>query len=296
MEMNAMTSTASEHTSWTAAGSDATAQATYASIKAALEPVESALSLDIYLQGSYANATNIRADSDVDVVAQSDRTFVYNRSRLSAAAIQRWKNAYSPATYQESDLRRDVKSALVQYYGSSRVGDKDKCITVAKRQGYVDADVVPAFQYRYYRSSDPADIRTDWAEGIIIYPLSGGSIVNFPKEHIKNGQTKNQRCANRYKRTVRQMKQLRNRAASEGRLAASDAPGYLLECMTYNVPDAEFVANDSDRLMKVVLGLKHADKSTFMSCDGIHTLFGTDPGNFNIARAQMIIDALWEAY
>jgi hypothetical protein len=189
-----------------------------------------------------------------------------------------------------------VKSALVAYYGYGRVSDKDKCIRVAKTDGYVDADVVSAFQYRHYRTSDPQDLTRDWVEGIIIYPLSGGSIINFPKEHIKNGQAKNAACDGRYKSSVRQVKRLRNRAVDEGRISKSDAPGYLLECMTYNVPRAEFVANDSERLEKVILHLKFTDKSNFMSCDGIHTLFGTDPGGFSVTKAQRVIDALWEAY
>ena len=163
-----MTSSTLERSSWTSPGSDSTAKKTYASIKAALEPVRADLSLDIYLQGSYANATNIRGDSDVDVVAQSDRTFVSNASRLSAAARQRYDSVYSPATYHARELRRDVKNALVEYYGAPWVSDKDKCIKVAKRRGYVDADVVPAFQYRFFRSSNPADIRRGWVEGIIM--------------------------------------------------------------------------------------------------------------------------------
>lgn len=291
-----MTSTPTEHTAWTAPGSDATAQKTYSSIKTALEPERLALSLDIYLQGSYANATNIRADSDVDVVAQSARTFYSNKEILSTTARQRHEAAYSPATYYATDLRRDVRNALVSYYGSARVGDKDKCISVAKREGYVDADVVPAFEYRRYRSSNPSNVHTDWVEGIIIHPLSGGSIVNFPKEHIKNGHAKNARSGMKYKPTVRQIKHLRNRAVDEGRLNKSDAPGYLLECMTYNVPDSEFVGDDSKRLMTVVLHLKHADKSRFMSCDGIHTLFNTDPGGYTVTQGQRVADALWEAY
>lgn len=291
-----MTSTANEHTAWTAAGSDASAQATYTSIKTSLEPVRHTLSLDIYLQGSYANATNIRADSDVDVVAQSDRTFASNKHVLSVAARQRFDAIFSSATYQAWELRRDVKQALVDYYGAGLVSEKNKCIKVAKRPGYVDADVVPAFEYRHFRSSDPVDVERDWVPGIMIYPLSGGRIVNFPKEHIRNGQDKNGRCGGRYKPTVRQMKQLRNRAVAEGRIQHSEAPGHLLECMTYNVADSKFVPDHSGRLSEVVLALKHADKSIFMSCDGIHTLFGTDPGGYTVAQGQKVIDALWAAF
>ena len=291
-----MTSSTLERSSWTVSGSDSTAQKTYTSIKAALEPIRADLKLNIYLQGSYANATNIRADSDVDVVAESDRTFRSNKTRLSAMARQYYDSIYPAPTYHAWELRRDIKNALVRYYGTPWVSDKDKCIRVAKRPGYVDADVVPAFQYRYFKSPDPSDVRWDWVEGIIIYPRSGGTIVNFPKEHIRNGQAKNKACGGRYKPTVRQVKRLRNRAVDEGRISKSESPGYLLECMTYNVPSSRFVSNDSERLKNIVLHLKFAGKARFMSCDGIHTLFGTDPGGFSVSQAQRVVDALWEAY
>ena len=232
----------------------------------------------------------------MDVVARSDRTFRSNKARLSAGARQRYDRIYSPATYRAAELRRDVKRALVEYYGARWVSEKDKCLKVAKRSGYVDADVVPAFQYRYFRSSNPSDIRRDWVEGIIIYPRSGGTIINYPKEHIRNGQAKNKACGGRYKSTVRQIKRLRNRAVAEGRIKKSESPGYLLECMTYNVPNSMFISNDSDRLLKVVSHLKSTDKSGFISCDRIHTLFGTDPGNFSTSQAQRVADALRDAY
>ncbi|MDE0369581.1 MAG: nucleotidyltransferase [bacterium] len=291
-----MTSSVLERSSWTTPGSDSTAQKTYTSIKAALEPVRVDLSLDIYLQGSYANATNIHGDSDVDVVAQSDRGFRSNKARLSVQARQLYDSIYPAPTYHASELRRDIKRALVEYYGAWWVAEKDKCIKVEKRSGYVDADVVPAFQYRYFKSPNPSNIRWDWVEGIIIYPLSGGTIINYPKEHIRNGQAKNKACGGRYKSTVRQIKRLRNRAVAEGRIKKSESPGYLLECMTYNVPNTMFVSNDSDRLLKVVSHLKFTNKSGFISCDGIHTLFGTDPGKFSTSQAQRVADALWDAY
>ena len=184
---------------------------------------------------------------------------------------------------------------LSVYYDEDCVSDKDKCIRVAKRRGYVDADVVPAFQYRYFKSSNPSNFHSDCVKGIIIYPLSGGTIVNYPKEHIRNGQAKNEDCGGLYKPTVRQIKRLRNRAVSEGRLSKSESPGYLLECMTYSVPQSMFVSDDSVRLTIVVNYLKFTGKAGFMSCDGIHTLFGTDPGGFSLTQAQSVIDALWEA-
>jgi hypothetical protein len=289
-----MTSTPAEHSAWTAPGASDAAQKTYASVKAALASLISRRDLDVFLQGSYANATNIRADSDVDIVVVSRRTFQGSLERLSAAARTRWE-ALPAATYTAAELRAEVTQALVAYYGQSRVHQHNKCIKVDKAPGYVDADVVPCFQYRWFRTADP-DLSREFVEGIVIEPLRGPRIVNFPKEHIKNGQAKNNTCSERYKPTVRQMKHLRNRAVSERRLNEDSAPGYLLECMTFNAPTDRFVSNHSERLKDVVLWLKIVDKQNFWSCDGVHRLFVNDPGGFDVPTAQRIADALWDAY
>lgn len=286
-----MSSTHQEHEAWTAAGSDVAAKNTYASIKKALEDVQRRRDLDIFLQGSYANSTNIRADSDVDVVVMTRQTFQGSADRLTGTARAAF-DALPMATFSASDLRQEVLGALLAYYGASRVHRRNKCLKVDRRDGYVDADVVPCLQYRWY----PCNSTVNYVEGITILPVNGGRIVNFPKRHIENGQQKNAACSGNYKKTVRQVKRLRNRAIAEGRLADGVASGYLLECLVYNVPSAQFVSDDSERVSKIVLWLKYTDKSTFMSCDGIHELFRTDPGMFSIPTAQSIIDVLWDAY
>lgn len=289
-----MSSTWQERQAWTAAGSDVAAQNTYTSIKKALEEVGRRRDVEIFLQGSYANATNIRADSDVDVVVMTRQTFQGSVERLGPTAKQRF-DALPPATFSVDDLRTEVTKALAAYYGSDRVHSRNKCIQVDAKAGYVDADVVPCLQYRWYPTAY-SDISSGYVEGIALNPLRGGQIINFPKEHIKNGQAKNLRCSSRYKPTVRQVKRLRNRAVDLGLLRDGVAPGYLLECMVFNAPDLKFVSDDSARLLDVLAWLKFADKSAFTSCDGIHSLFGTDPGGFNTLTAQMITNALWEAY
>lgn len=289
-----MTTTRQDHQAWTSAGSDTAAQNTYASVRHALRHIAARPDIEIFLQGSYANTTNIRADSDVDVVVMTTQTFQGSIERLGPTSRAAW-DSMPGATYFSSSLRDEVTAALVSHYGSSRVHGRNKCIQVDKTAGYVDADVVSCVQYRWYQNST-SNVHTGYVEGIAIEPLRGDKIINFPKEHIRNGKTKNLLCSGRYKETVRQIKRLRNRAVDEGKLPDGIAPGYLLECMTYNTPNDKFVTDDSTRLQNVVLWLKFAAKSAFMSCDGIHTLFGTDPGDFSVTTGQLITDALWEAY
>src|SRR4051794_21746404 len=115
-----MASTSTEHSAWTAAGSNAAAQATYASVKQALADLIRLRDLEVFLQGSYANSTNIRADSDVDIVVMTHRAFQSSVLRLSARGKAQWETLPA-ASYTSQDLRNEVTAALVAYYGTARV-------------------------------------------------------------------------------------------------------------------------------------------------------------------------------
>ena len=281
-----------KHADWTSVGSDATAKKTHASLQTALDGLARQRDVEIFLQGSYANHTNIRADSDVDVVVMTRQTYRGNANSASMAPELRaaWSNAPT-ATYLTTDLRRDVLAALRSYYGAEFVEEKNKCIKIHKRDGYLDADVVPCIQYRHYSPQSRA-LRSGYKEGVAIHPVTGDVIVNFPKEHKKNGQNKNKDCSKRYKATVRQVKRLRNDAVRLGLLESGGAPGYLLECMVFNAPRRLFGPHDSDRLHSVVEWLTTANLAGFDSCDRINTLFGTDPGGFTIERGELIARSL----
>ena len=289
-----MSSTPSEHTQWTIQGSQSAAESTYASVRSALKDLMQQKSIEVFLQGSYANTTNIRADSDVDVVVMTTTTYFGRITNLAPTARARF-DSLPAGTYGRDDLRKDVQEALIAYYGTSRVSPKNKCIKVEKSTGYLDADVVPCFQYRNFTKADP-NFHTDFIEGIRIVPATGPAIINYPKEHIRRGQEKNARCNGHYKKTVRQLKHLRNRAIAEGRLPDGIAPGYLLECMAFNVPDEYFEANDTNRLRSVAAFLSVADKTGFYSADGVQRLFVDDPGDFSLVTAKTITDALWAAF
>lgn len=295
-----MSTTAAERSAWTAQGSQDAAQRTYESVKTALARSSelAALDYEVFLQGSYANHTNTRGDSDVDIVVMLKTSFTYNTDAMSEQEATRYRAQVLPATVTFTPFRQVVKNALDIYYGSDRVESKDKCLRVHKREGYVDADVVPSFQYRKYLSF-PLYGEPRFVEGTELRPLSGGSIVNYPKEHRKNGANKNAGCDQRFKPTVRQVKRLRRKAVDLGRLSKDDAPGYLLECMVYNVSDITFVNwDDSARLVRVLAELNNQSAEDYRrlhwSCDHIHHLFQDDPGKHNEYTARRVVDVLWD--
>jgi hypothetical protein len=295
-----MATTDAERRLWTQQGAQDAAQATYAAVKRA---IENSPDLDgkaeVFLQGSYANHTNTRGDSDVDVVVKSATTVFPVTSLLTPAERARERAAAEPAAMTFLGFRKLVEQALVDYFGSQRVHPKEKCLRVDKRAGYVDADVVPAFEVQRYTSYPPSGA-PDFIEGIAIKPLSGGDlIINYPKEHRANGASKNEECEGRYKPTVRQVKRLRRKAVDAGLFDRKAAPGYLLECMVFNVPTDFFDVDDSQRLLSVMRWLWTRTTPDFASqflrfkaCDEIHHLFIDDPGNHDPGRAAQVISTM----
>ena len=70
---------------WSHIGALASSKTTYDSIKSCLGnyTFPEGMKYDIYLQGSYGNSTNIRGDSDVDIIAELTSSFKYKISALS---------------------------------------------------------------------------------------------------------------------------------------------------------------------------------------------------------------------
>jgi hypothetical protein len=89
------------------------------SVRRAPRHIDARSDIEIFLQGSYANSFNIRADSDVNVVVMSIRSFQGSLERLGPSAQTAWNNL-PPATYTAADLRSEVMAALVAH--SDRAG------------------------------------------------------------------------------------------------------------------------------------------------------------------------------
>src|SRR2546428_7092405 len=123
---------------WSHTGATTTSSAAYSSIQTALLKTTSPLvprRVEIFLQGSYANSTNIYGDSDVDVVVLYPYTFHKDMSRLTPAQQQLHEALFPTATYQWSHLREEVLGALRSHYGAAAVTSGKKSIKVQTGSG-----------------------------------------------------------------------------------------------------------------------------------------------------------------
>jgi hypothetical protein len=137
-----------------------------------------------------------------------------------------------PMTKQ--DFRNLVEKALIAAFGAGPVDTTpDKCIGVAAGNSTLDADVVPCFALHRY------DAPRVYHPGHRIFPKSGSHVDNFPQQNYDNGVTKNDQTSKRYKQIVRCVKRLEGELFDEAAIPR-DYPGYLIECLVYNVPNDHF--------------------------------------------------------
>ncbi len=293
-----MTIPRSQLETWSNQGATVTAQNTHESIRNALEKYEwsAGVQYDAYLQGSYRNTTNIRGDSDVDLVVELTSSFQHDLSALSSPEQQRFHADYNTATYTLSDFKSEVISALQGYYGSSRVEVGNKSIKISPGSNRLAADVVVCMSYRKYQQYRNI-LDQKYVSGIVFYTRTENrQIINFPRVHYDNGAEKNSQTSGNYKSTVRMFKNARNHLINCNSLSPGIAPSYFIECLLYNVPPQKIVTNPQDTLINILGYLKDANLSSFMCQNEQEHLFGDSPEQWSIYNANQLVSAyidLW---
>ncbi len=185
-------------------------------------------------QGSYANNTNVRLNSDIDINVRYSDGFYYDLPKDKTKEDFR----ITPATYSYAEYKDDVENALVNKFGRSEVIRNDKCITVKENSYRVETDVVPTWDYRRYSENGTYVLGTKFKTDKGIW------IGNFPKQHIANGISKNNNTSRRFKRLTRLHRKLRYKMIDDGENVSDNITSFLLECLVWNVPNR--IMNDYD--------------------------------------------------
>ena len=217
---------------------------------------------NVFLQGSYVNHTNIKDDSDIDIVVLAKNVFSNNaRERLTEELYRKFKEEYSDSSKTLEDFKEDIYQRLngIKIQTNLYVQLIRHCKTIKFNESgnlmdFVPVDIVPAFEYRNY-SGYNGILKENQVEGIKIYDACKNEYkVNYPKLHIKNGQEKNSkiRTNGNYKETIRIFKQIRNHLIDLGVIQESLMPSYCLECLLYNVPDALFKKDLVERVDSII--------------------------------------------
>lgn len=203
--------------------------------------------LYVYAKGSYANNTNVRRDSDVDIVVECQACFYYDYMPGQEPTTQvgtEYEGEWSPAK-----LRSEVTTALKNAFGSSAIDSSGKiALVVAAVPGSrPGTDVVPSFDYFLYDDHQRRSSR----RGSCVWPKSGSKVVNWPDQQLANGRAKNQRTGQRYKNYVRALKNAENVLVKAGTIQAK--PSYLMECLIWNVADSTLKSGTLDTGFRATL-------------------------------------------
>jgi hypothetical protein len=185
------------------------------------------LSYEVFGQGSYANDTNVRLNSDIDINVRL-------RS-IAHVEVPEGKTmedyGYTLSNYPFNEFKQRVFRALANHFGEKDVEYSNKCIEVKGNTYRVQADVVPTFLLDRYWKSGTRQIGS-WF-------VSNDNKVqeNFAQQHIENGKAKNMRTNRRFKRLCRIVKRLRYRMIDENESISTNITSFLIESLLFNVTD-----------------------------------------------------------
>lgn len=272
-----------------AIGAQTTSKDTYATVKLALEANGTGYatkSYKVFLQGSYGNDTNIRKDSDVDVVIRFDSIFTYDLSSLPPEQKQVFAATHGPATYTHVNFREDVLAVLYDRFGA-HINPGTKAVMIEPFHNRRKADVLIATQHRRYsRYVSAAD--KSFIQGISFHKSDGTRVANYPKQHRENMTAKNQATNEWFKHIVRIFKNIRQKLIEQGVIEAGVAPSYYLEGLLYNVPVDQFGTSYEDSMVKCINWLFAADKSKFICANEQYKLLD---GNTDVTWSTKNCDA-----
>jgi len=184
-------------------------------------------SLKVFAKGSYANNTNVRTDSDVDIAVQCTDCQYWGESKKgNHPSREPYKGIWTP-----EKLRVELLAAMHTKFPNQVDSSGSTAIQINSSSARVDADVVPCFSYRYYMKNGTRD-------GTKIFKTDGSSIVNYPVQQMENGTAKNKATGYSYKKGARLLKRIENTMAADE--AFRELPSFFMECLAYNCPDDVF--------------------------------------------------------
>lgn len=275
---------------WSNQGATVTSKSTADAVKNALNSFEGFPTSDykVYLQGSYKNDTNIRGESDVDVVIQLNKTFFNNLNEEQDKQL-----GISSADYLYNDFWQDSVKALQKYFGIQNVKVDTKCIKIKENENRLPADVIITCQYRkYYSVNEYA-----YTEGVSFYTNDNEKrqIINYPIQVYDKGCDKNKNTSGMFKQVVRLFKNLRRQADIKG-------PSYFIQCLLYNVPDHLYASTYHEsvyNILEYIRTLPDEDLATFVCQHEQFRLFGSSKEQWDIPSARIFnhgIINFWNDY
>lgn len=251
------------------------------------------LKIKVFLQGSYANNTNVRTQSDVDIAIVEEDIFQTNY-RIGASDSN---YGFVNATPRPKTFKDEVEEALRNKFGND-VERKNKSIKINGNTYRKDADGVPCMRYKDF-SLDYTNNPLNYIGGIVINSDAGERIINYPEQHIKNGREKNTNTNYYFKKMVRIIKKMRYLMIENGIESANNLSSFALESLMWNIPNDKYLDYKSyrnvymfDKLIEYLNNNKHLLNS-YLEANGIKRLC---PTQNEINNMRLFINDLRDFY
>ena len=257
--------------------------------------------MSVYGSGSYKNNTNTRNESDIDIVVVLQDCFFPKYPQGKPPQSEDLGHTGGVA-YGLNAFREDVGRALVAKFGSQGVTAGSKAFDVHSNTARLDADVAVFLEHHRYTGKKNSDGTWHYLEGVEMRGQDGTRIINWHRDHYRNGVDKNIRTGRRYKRIARVMKCLRDdmkRGEKKEVREAADVPSFLLECLAFNASDNCYQQEDLyDDLKAVITELWNStkpEKDDFIlkEVSGLKWLFGADQPWTKVSAHNFLLRA-WQ--
>ena len=212
--------------------------------------------VSVFLHGSYRNNTNVRKDSDVDIgILCTDSMFNDYPRGTSKEDF-----GHISGTYFYEQFKNEIEEALVNHFGRDAVERSDKAFDVHEISYHVEADVAAFFEHRRY------DKNGYYNKGVaLLTDREKKRIVNWPEQHYKNGTRKNTATGTRFKSIVRVLKSQSDEMSGVG-IKESNVPGFLIECLIWNVPNNNFQSYSYTADVRASLAFLFNNTRTYEGC------------------------------
>lgn len=232
---------------------------------------------EVFLQGSYKNDTNLRHDSDVDVVVRLEAKLRPHVTELDGLQLE--QNPEHKLVYERwKSFRKQVLKALRAIYGTEAETPGRKSLKLTKGKIPVSADVV---------------VTVRCGTGIALYlPDEHHWAVSYPKQHHTKGLKKEHDTNSRYKRTIRMFKAARNHLVENKAIGDGTAPSYFIECLLYNVPNNLFIPSFGESYHGIVKYLTITSHKQFKCQNGFQELFSPSRDLWSVDESQRFVQAL----
>lgn len=261
-----------------------------------MRSLSGARKVKLFIQGSYANNTNVRTQSDVDIAVVQEEIFI-TEYRASTSSYPQTDANYNFRTAEPAlkSFKDEVQECLEQKFGTD-VERKNKSIKVHGNTYRKDADTVPCKRYRDYRG-DYSNNESNYIGGIVIIPDAGARIINYPEQHIVNGKKKNNDTNYFYKKMVRIIKKMRYLMSECGYVEADGVSSFGLESLLWNLPDNLFTKYSIYRYeFGEIVDYLYDNKlmlGSYKEANGIKTLC---PASIDVSNYTNFINVLKQFY